>query len=129
MRVSLHAAASWRYSIMCLVAMTVCLAVSACGGIPYGSYHYSKLAIGIYEGLPITQAKGFTKAFVSCDPDEKLIGGGFRSDSANTKPVQIVASYPSDYAGNDLSVGVAPTTWTVEGYSATGGGRFSAYAL
>jgi hypothetical protein len=98
-------------------------------GIQAGTYSRSNLTIELYEGLATTQARGYTNALVTCDADEQLIGGGFRTAVPSGQPIQITASYPSDDNGQEVPFGAPPTAWTVVGYSSTGGGKLAAYAL
>ena len=119
-----------RISVLVLVLLAASALVSSCGsGIQAGDYTSAEITVEIYEGLANQQARGLTRAIVSCDPDEILIGGGFRTDATPGMPIQIAASYPSDGADNEVAPGISPTTWTVMGYSASGGGKLAAYAL
>src|SRR5215469_7748728 len=85
----------WRpFSGPALLLLAAAMLVSSCGGIDYGSYTYArlKLTVELYEGLANQQARGFTRAMVSCDPDDVLIGGGFRTSTDGGAPIQIAAS-------------------------------------
>lgn len=116
-----------RIAMVAMVLMSI--GVTACGGIPEGVYTSSKLSAMVYAGLGSDQQKGYTQTSVSCQTDEQLIGGGFRVNTRQGQPIQIVASYPSDYQGNQPTDGFPVTTWTVIGYSATGGGGIAADAI
>jgi hypothetical protein len=100
-------------------------------GIEAGSYTYTRLrlTVELYEGLANQQVRGFTKAMVTCDPQDVLMGGGFRTYTDGAAPILIAASYPSNDAGHMVAPGASPSTWTVIGYSSSGGGKLVAYAL
>src|SRR5215469_1779170 len=94
-----------------LLVLAASMLVSSCAnGIVAGSYTYTrlKLTVELYEGLANQQTRGLTKAMVSCDPEDVLMGGGFRTSTDGAAPIQIAASYPSDDVGHMAAPGASP---------------------